>query len=152
MIETRNKLVELLHQHVIRPVIPNDTTARRPSYPYLDYSITTVNNGNGEGNYSFSNGVERVELQKEMAVSINGYSRDEAEAYELVKKAWDFFKVHVDKDDLTVFRQQEIDNRTILEIDKYEWRYGFDVFIRFSDSIEKEVESIELGDLNITRR
>lgn len=152
MIETRNKLVDLLHQHIIRPVIPNDTTARRPSYPYLDYSITTVNNSSGEGNYSFNNGVERVDLQKEMAVSINSYSRDETEAYELVKKAWDFFKIYVDKDNLTVFRQQEITNRTILEIDKYEWRYGFDVFIRFSDAIEKEVESIELDDLKITRR
>ena len=152
MIDTRNRLVRLLHQHLNKPVIPNNTTSKRPPYPYVDYSITTINNDAGEGNYSFDGEMDRVDLQKQISFSINGYSRDETEAYNLVKEAWDFFKHHVDKYQLTVVRQEEIMNRTLLEVDEYERRFGFDVFIRFSDSIEKEVEGINLDDLTIIRR
>lgn len=152
MIDTRNKLVRLLYQHLNKPVIANDTTGKRPPYPYADYSITTVVNDAGEGNYSFDGTTDRVDLQKQISFSINTYSRDETEAYELAKEAWNFFKHHVDKYDLTVVRIEEIMNRTLLEVDEYERRFGFDVFIRFSESIGTEVEGIYLDNLTIKRR
>lgn len=143
MIETRNKLVDLLHQHVLRPVVSNDTTARRPTYPYLDYSVTAVNNEAGEGNYSFDGEIDRVDLQKRMSISINSYSEEETESYQLAKEAWNFFKHHVDMHDLTVINQGEVKSRSVLVVDEFERRYGFDVFIRFEDSIEKQVGRID---------
>lgn len=152
MIDTRNQLVWLLHKHLDKPVVANDTVAKRPPYPYVDYSITTVNNASGEGNYSFDGEMNRVELQQEISFSINAYSRDDVQAYQLAKEAWDFFKHHVDVYELTVVRQEAVMNRTILEIDEYERRYGFDVFIRFGDLIEKKQDSIDLDNSKIIRR
>lgn len=151
MIDTRNRLVRLLHQHLNKPVIPNNTTSKRPPYPYVDYSITTINNDAGEGNYSFDGEMDRVDLQKQISFSINGYSRDETEAYNLVKEAWSFFKHHVDVYDLTVVRQEEIMNRTLLEVDEYERRFGFDVFIRFDDAIEKKQDNLIIEKTNINK-
>lgn len=152
MIEVRNKLVSLLHKHVEKPVIPNDTTGKRPDYPYIDYSVITVTNDAGGGNYSYDGSVERVDLQKQTSFSINSYSESEVEAYVLAKSAWDFFKLHVSIDDLTIVRISEVTNRTMLKVDEYERRFGFDVFIRYSEAVEKGVEGIGLDDLTITRR
>lgn len=143
MIDTRNQMVRMLYQHLNIPVISNNTTSKRPSYPFVDYSITTVNNDAGEGNYSFDGVVSTVDLQKQISFSINSYSRDDTEAYTVAKEAWNFFKHHVSRYDLTVVRVEEINNRSMLEIDKYEYRYGFDVFVRFDDSISKEIDTME---------
>lgn len=151
MIRTRNKMIKLLNQHLGKPVVPNNETENRPAYPYVDYSITTVTNDAGEGNYSFKNGEDKVELQKKLSLSINTYSRDEVESYNLCKQAWNFFKHIVSMDDLTVVDLKEIMNRSILEVDKYEFRYGFDLFIRFDDSIVNKTEGIDLDDLQIMR-
>lgn len=152
MIDTRNELVRLLHKHLNKPVIPNDTTAKRPPYPYVDYAITTVNNESGEGNYSFDGTTDQVALQHAISFSVNAYSRDDTQAYNVAKDAWDFFRHHVDTSELTVIRQEGIVNRTLLEVDEYERRYGFDVFIRFDDAISKQIDSIDVSQVKIIRR
>lgn len=145
MINIRNTIIKELYQYIQKPIIPNTNTQKRPGYPFADYSITANVGDSGEGNYSYSeSGIdlkETLSLQNKISFSFNVYSKDEIESYELAKNIWDWFR-HIGVDvlsfnNIVVVDVMDIDNRTILEINKYEMRYGFDVIVRYKDSIEK---------------
>ena len=143
MIETRDKIINRLHHHLQLPIIPNTETRNRPKYPFVDYNVITLIPFNGAGNYSWGGNNDDVavikETQPKVSISFNSYSRDETEAYTLAKQVYDYFS-HIgvtELEGIAVVSVSEIANRTILEIDKYEVRYGLDVIFRFKDSITR---------------
>ena len=141
MINTRNNIVSELYKYIQKPIIPNTDIKDRPPYPYVDYAITTVTNDSGDGNHSMQDGevelINQLDLQKKISFSFNIYSDNEVECYNLAKKVWDWFK-HIGEADIVVVDILEIRNRSLLEINQYEYRYGFDLFIRYDESIKKE--------------
>lgn len=139
--------------------VPTESENTKPKYPYLSYKVTTpYNPPNNQGNYSkklvesldnrFEYDIEEtVELQPTFTISINAYSDDMFECQELIKKAHDWFK-HVGYYDLleknvVVVDVQAFTDRTLLIVDHYESRYGFDVKLRTIDTIKRRVETIE---------
>ena len=145
MINIRNIIIRELYAYIQKPIIPNTDTQNRTNYPFADYSITSNIPDSGEGNYSLqSEGVdvkETLALQNKIAFSFNVYSKNEVECYNLAKDIWNWFR-HIGIDVLSNFNiavvdVMTIDNRSILEINQYEHRFGFDVIVRYKESIER---------------
>lgn len=151
MINIRNIIIRELYNHIQKPIIPNTSTQTRPPYPFADYSIIANIPDNGEGNYALEDeGLdvnEILSLQNKISFSFNIYSKDEVECYNLAKDIWDWFK-HIGVDVLSNFNIAIVDvmtinNRTILEINEYEIRYGFDLIVRYDDTINKTSITID---------
>ena len=145
MIEIRNIIIKELQKYINQPVIPNTDVENRPQYPFIDYSITALIGDNSEGNNIYTEDGEKLshilELQPKISFSFNAYSKDETEGYNTVKDIWNFFK-HIGIENLkskgiAVVDLYDIHNRTVLEVDKFEVRYGFDVIVRYKDLINR---------------
>jgi len=145
------------------PVVPQDQPGKKPSYPYMTYKfIVPYNQFNHQGNYSqelvpsndkrFEYDIEEtLELQPQMTLSLNAYCKGEPDnqmmAYETAKKAMDWFK-HIGYQDLLDMNVVVVDieafgDRTVLIVDDYEARVGFDVIMRTTDAIKRRIETIE---------
>ena len=139
--------------------IDTDNDNPRPDYPYYSFKIISIKtNAGGEGNYTYSfpkslderfkyDYMETVDLQPQVVVSFNAYSRDISQCMDEITKAWDYFK-HIGVPDymnnnIAVVRVGTINDRTIVMGEKYEYRYGFDVEFRILHTIERRSETIE---------
>ena len=155
----KKEIVSGLHAYTGLKVVDTDNNHRRPERPFYSYKIMSIKtNANGEGNYSadFPKSLderfkydyrEKVELQPQVVISINCYSTDNAECLEKTYQAWDYFKHGGNDllalDNIIVVRTEEITDRTIVLSDRYEYRYGFDVELRFLHEIKRRRETIE---------
>src|SRR5574344_1359432 len=155
----KKEIVKGLHAYTGLEVVDTDNNYRRPKKPFYSYKITSIKtNANGEGNYSedFPKSLksefkhdyrETVKLQPQVVISISCYSSDIAECLEKTYKAWDYFKHggndKLALDNIIVVRTEEITDRTVILGDRYEYRYGFDVELRFLHGIERRRETIE---------
>ena len=155
----KKEIVSGLHAYTGLKVVDTDNNHRRPERPFYSYKIMSIKtNANGEGNYSadFPTSLksefkhdyrEKVELQPQVVISINCYSTDNAECLEKTYQAWDYFKHGGNDllalDNIIVVRTEEITDRTVVLGDRYEYRYGFDVELRFLHEIERRRETIE---------
>lgn len=155
----KEEIVKGLHKYTGLDVVDTDNNHRKPERPFYSYKITQIKtNANGEGNYSedFPKSLdsrfkydyrETVELQPQVVISINCYSSDIAECLDKIYLAWDYFKHGGNDllalDNIIVVRIEEITDRTVVLGDRYEYRYGFDVELRFLHEIERRRETIE---------
>lgn len=167
--ELRNQIIYKLYQYMGIPVVPQDQIQPKPAYPYMTYKfIVPYNHFGHQGNYSqnlvpsnddrFEYDVEEtLELQPQMTLSLNAYCKGEPDsqmiAYETAKKAMDWFK-HVGYQDLSdlnvvVVNIEAFGDRTVLIVDDYEARVGFDVIMRTTDIIKRRFETIETWDIDI---
>src|SRR5690554_2659792 len=167
--ELRNQIIHKLHQYMELPIVPQDQTEPKPAYPYMTYKfIVPYNHFGHQGNYSrklipsnderFEYDIEEtLETQAQMTLSLNAYCKGESDsqmvAYEIARKAMGWFK-HVGYQDLldlniTVVNIEAFGDRTVLIVDDYEARAGFDVILRTTDTIKRRIETIETWDMNI---
>ena len=154
-----NHIVYELYLYAERFVVPTESNAPKPEYPYLSYKVTTLyNSPNNQGNYStkliqslddrFEHDIEEtLELQPTFTISINAYSKDSAECQGLIKKAYDWFR-HAGYDELNDVDVVVVDvaaftDRTLLIVNNYESRIGFDVILRTTDVIKRRINTIE---------
>lgn len=155
----KEEIVRGVNKYTGLKVVDTDNNFRRPKKPFYSYKIISINtNANGEGNYSsdFPKSLnsqfkhdyrEKVELHPQVVISFSCYSDDIAECLEKTYLAWDYFN-HVGNDllaldNIVVVRTEDITDRTIVFGDRYEYRYGFDVELRFLHEIERRRETIE---------
>lgn len=165
MINVRNTIIAKLHGAVGKPIIPNTNTQNRPEYPFIDYSITSFIGDKSDGYHVFTDepesnnddfelGILSIDEPKpitnlintayynhDIAFSFNAYSDDDTESYGLIKQSWDWFKHQgvqtLSYEKIAVVDVLDIQNRTILAVDEYEIRYGFDLIIRYAEPIER---------------
>lgn len=155
----KEEIVRGVNKYTGLRVVDTDNNFRRPNKPFFSYKIMSIKtNANGEGNYSedFPKSLksefkhdyrEKVELQPQVVISFNCYSDDIGECLEKIYLAWDYFK-HGGNDllaleNIVVVRVEDISDRTIVFGDRYEYRYGFDVELRFLHQIERIRPTIE---------
>lgn len=152
-------IVDKLYQYTERLVVPTDGEGKRPEYPFLSYKVTTLYNPPpNQGNHHkgliessdnrFENDIlETLEIQFSSTISFNAYSEDIIECQALAKKAYDWFKFVGYRDlkeiNVIVIDVDPITDRSLLMVDNYEYRYGFDVRIRAAHFIERRIETIE---------
>ena len=161
-------IVEELTRYLGYPVVPTESEGPKPKYPYIGYKTTTPYNLSGtKGNYTkrviesldnrFEHDIEEtLEVQPTFTISVNAYSDDAFESQALIKKAHDWFK-HIGYDDLSSINVVTVDvqsftDRTLLIVDNYESRVGFDVILRTVDKIKRRVETIEKYSIKEVKR
>ncbi|MGJ0848186.1 phage neck terminator protein [Tissierella praeacuta] len=161
--EIRDAIVKGLYDYLgLIPIPIEDAQKKDP--PYITYNfINSYTQQRGQGNYSidfvpstderFELDVEEtLEVQPQATISINAYSKDKLEAQELAKKAMDWFKhigwQYLYDSNIVVVSIEAFGDRSILIVDHYEFRIGFDVIIRFTDEIKRRFETIETWDIN----
>jgi hypothetical protein len=154
----RNGLVSELYQHLQVPVVPTDTTQPKPPYPFVSYKFTTLYRPDApvmirspvpSSDPNFKDDVEyTLKEQPQMVLSISTYSDDEAGAYDLAIQVQDWFKLHgyryLKENNLIVVNTTALQDRSILLIDNFEKRIGFDVTLRTVHEQKDRVESIEV--------
>ena len=158
----RNLLIKTLHESGI-DLHPANSMRAKPAYPYLTYNITTAYIPQPftkveekelipSNDSRFEHDVAHREYeQAQMTISISSYSKDESEAINACKETLDFFRnVGYEKladIGLIVVEVSTMQNRTVNIVDHYEFRYGFDVRLRFIDKTEVRLDTIETFNL-----
>lgn len=148
-----------LFDHTKRIVVDTDNITEKPDYPFYSIKAITIRQDAGEaGNYSADfvkslderfkyDYLERLETQPNAVISVNAYGKDNTTASNAAMDAFGFFKfagrLKLEKENYIVVDITDIQDRTILNVDNYEYRYGFDVRIRYVHSIERRTETIE---------
>lgn len=161
----RNEIVFMLHNHIKKPVVMLEQAEEKPKYPFLSYNFTVPYNLNNQRGIEetrlistrkrkFEYDVEEtIYLHPEFTLSINAYSLEQIESYNLAQKAMEWFKFvgryDLDRLNVTVVSLEAFGNRNTLIADDYERRVGFDVILRTSDRIKRVIETIE--EINIDK-
>lgn len=154
----RNGIVDGLNEHLQIPVVPTDTNQPKPPYPFVSYKFTTLYKSDASvmtrqlvtsGDENFNQDIEYVlRDQPQMVLSINAYSLDEAEAYDLALRVRAWFKLHgyryLKELELIVVNVTALQDRSILIVDNYEKRIGFDVTLRTYSEDKARGEGIEV--------
>lgn len=152
-------IVAKIYEYTDLLPVPTDNIGNRPAYPFLSYKVTTSYiEPTNQGNYSkkaigslddrFDYDIEEtLEQQPTFTLSINAYSGDIFECQKEIKKVYDWFKF-VGSEDLSsvnvvAVNIQAITDRTLLIVDNYEYRYGFDIVLRTTDTIKRRINTIE---------
>lgn len=158
-----DKLIKLikdeLFDHTKRIVVDTDNIKEKPDYPFYSIKAILIRQDAGEaGNYSADfvrslderfkyDYLERLETQPNAVISVNAYGKDNITAASAAMDAFGFFKfagrLRLEKENYIVVDVTDIQDRTVLNVDNYEYRYGFDVRIRYVHSIERRTETIE---------
>ena len=136
-----------LFDHTKRIVVDTDNITEKPDYPFYSIKAITIRQDAGEaGNYSADfvkslderfkyDYLERLETQPNAVISVNAYGKDNTTASNAAMDAFGFFKfagrLKLEKENYIVVDITDIQDRTILNVDNYEYRYGFDVRIRY---------------------
>lgn len=138
-----NDIVRGLHIYLGKPVIRGNQSAPRPPYPYIQYVPLVETLDEGTGNES----QQGLELQNKMSISFTAFASNPNEAYLLAKKAHVWFKYvgydYLVRNQIAVVDALTIETRDILEVNKYEYRQGFDIVIRFAEFLESDDNWIE---------
>lgn len=150
----RNGIVAGLYQHLRVPVVPTDTNQPKPPYPFVSYKFTTLYRPDAtvmirSPDPDSEQDVEyTLKEQPQMVLSISTYSLDEAEAYSLALQVQAWFKLHgyryLKELNLIVVNTTALQDRSILIVDNFEKRIGFDVILRTYSEQKARVEGIEV--------
>ena len=160
----RELIVTGLREYTGLQAIDTDSNYRRPGYPFYSFKFTTLlqdDKGRGNEYHDFPESLdpkwkydyrETLSKQPYYVLSFNAYSDSLIECQETIQKAWDWFKYagyYVFKDkNFVVVDVGNIADRSIFKDVAFEYRYGFDVRIRFLHEIERRVETIETYKIN----
>lgn len=148
-----------LFDHTKRIVVDTDNIKEKPDYPFYSIKAITIRQDAGEaGNYSADfvkslderfkyDYLERLDTQPNAVISVDAYDKNGVRAAASAMDAFGFFKfagrMKLEKENFIVVDVMNIEDRTVLNVDNYEYRYGFDVRIRYVHGIERRTETIE---------
>jgi len=157
--EITKVIVSGLNKYTGLTVVETDNPHNRPAYPYLSYKITNLRhqiNEGGEHERYFDKSlddrfkydyIEAVKYEPYIILSINAYGDSTISAQGSAINALHYFKhagyYDISRVNAVVVDTTDIIDRTVFEVDKYEYRYGFDVRIRYMEEITRRIETIE---------
>lgn len=158
----RRVVVTGLKNYVNCPVIRSNQNAEPPDYPYISYTITTLEKSTG-GTYCIAeDGTRYKEVSQYW--SITALSDNSSESVSIALKAKEWFSlvgnVLLSDNGVIVKDVTDVTNRDNLITTEYEYRNGFDTVFRLTDVIDEEtanggagyIETVEINDKTITRR
>ncbi|MBC3889513.1 hypothetical protein GH810_14460 [Acetobacterium paludosum] len=157
-------IVKRLHELLNAPVVPTDNVGDKPGYPFLSYKITTARiKPNGQPimereliasvNPLFEYDIKETAIeQPAFTISFIAYAAAEFDAIGLSQMALDTLNhnLYYELKDINavVTSIEAVGDRSVLIVDNYEHRYGFDAIIRITSEASRIVETIE--NFNIT--
>lgn len=154
----RNSIAAELYQYLQVPVVPTDTTQKKPRYPFVSYKFTTLHRSDAavmirspvaSTDSSFEQDVEyTLKEQPQMVLSLSTYSLDEVEAYDLALQVRAWFRLYgyryLKELNIIIVDTTALQDRSVLLVDNFEKRIGFDVILRTISEQKTRIESIEV--------
>lgn len=160
----REVIVSGLKGYTGLQTIDTDSNIRRPNYPFYSFKFTTLlQKDKGEGNFlnDFPKSLdpkfkydfrETYQHQPYYVISFNAYSDNLIECQDKIQRAWDWFKQAGYQDfkdkNYVVVDVGNISDRSVFKDVTFEYRYGFDVRVRYLHEIERRSETIESYKIN----
>lgn len=148
-----------LFQHTKRVVVDTDNNNKKPKMPFYSAKmLTSRQNAGEEGNYLHEfvdsedkefkyDYLEILESQPNAIISIMAYDKTPTGAMAAAYDAYSFFRFtkryRLKEQGYIVVDITDIQDRTVLNIDNYEYRYGFDVRIRYVEKLYSRAANIE---------
>lgn len=133
----RKYVVDGLQKYLNIPVIRGNQNAPPPEYPYVSYTITTLESKN-KGTYGeYTDSIDRKPVKQTWSVTVQSDNADESMAY--ASKAREWFehtgKPYLDKIGVAVEQAGDIGNRDNIISTEYEYKNGFDVVFVLFDKV-----------------
>lgn len=148
-----------LFQHTKRVVVDTDNNEIKPKMPFYSAKMLTSRQDAGEeGNYLHEfvdsedknykyDYLEILESQPNAIISIMAYDKTPTGAQAAAYDAYSFFtftkRYRLKEQGYVVVDITDIQDRTVLNVDAFEFRYGFDVRIRYVERLYSKVPNIE---------
>lgn len=155
----RDLLVKGIYEDTGLIVVPTDNPNKKPKYPYFSYKFITLRKNVGESGVYKDDFVESLDkrfkydvrttatFQPKTIISFNCYSDDLIETQENILRAWEWFKLKgrriLANNNIVVVDVGNIQDRSIVLVDNYEYRQGFDVGFRVLHEFSDRFENID---------
>lgn len=152
--EMRTTVARGLKQYLGCEVIRQNQTKTPPAYPYLSYTITTLESEN-KGTYGeYEDGIDRKPITQTWSISV--HSASDTESVLLASKAREWLDrvgtTYLKDNNVDVQSVGSITNRDNLLTIGYEYKKGFDVVFWLFDEVENPTAkdgNIELFEPNV---
>lgn len=156
----RNTIISRLHTFTdLKVVRLNSSAPKKPDFPFFSYKFTTLFNPesgspiktgmavpSSDPNFKYDYEYTQV-TQDTCVISFSSHSMQSTEAEQLALRArswFDFYGLDYLRDNgLVVESVGRVENRDTLLIADIEYKFGFDVTIRFLSKLTQRIETIE---------
>ncbi len=132
MIDNENlrlTVVKGLKDYLDVPVIRSNQNAEPPNYPYVSYTVTTLENANNGTWGQYEDNIDRIPVTQTWSITVQ--SDKENESIFLTSKAREFLchfgTTYFNDNNVIVQSVSSITNRDNLISVEYEYKNGFDV-------------------------
>lgn len=149
MIDIIKSMIAKAYQDTGLRIIQANTTAPKPPLPYAVYNITAPYvKDRGQPNVMTRDAGEELYLQYEeqylTTISFNVYAdKNETTIDNAIKlRQWFLFfgQDFLQENGIAVVNVGNIENRTTFLVDSYEYKHGFDVQLRMTQTAEAQVD------------
>ena len=144
-----NTIISKLYQDTKIRVIQANQTAPMPPLPYGVYNITSPyidDVGMADVSYIDTGpSLQKKQVdQYKQTISFNFFAVDNETTMNLAKQVRQWFlffgEDYIQSQNIAVVSVGNIENRTTFLVDSYEYKFGFDVQLRLSEELIKEVD------------
>lgn len=149
MIDIIKNMIAKAYQDTGLRIIQANTTAPKPPLPYAVYNITSPHiKDRGQPNMTPQERDGELYLTYEeqylTTISFNVYADKNESTIELAMKLRQWFlfvgQEHLQDNGIAVVNVGNIENRTTFLVDSYEYKHGFDVQLRMTQTAEMPTE------------
>jgi hypothetical protein len=149
MIEVIKSMIAKAYQDTGLRIIQANTTAPKPPLPYAVYNITAPYvKDRGQSNIATREEGEELYLQYEeqylTTISFNVYADKNESTIDWAMKLRQWFlfwgQDFLQENGIAVVNVGNIENRTTFLVDSYEYKHGFDVQLRMTQTAEMPTE------------
>lgn len=139
------------------PIVEADQVIEKLSYPHATFKVTSPYlKDNGQAEETVHDAVNGYQLRYtesyKVVISFTAYSLDIDESLDLAQKIRDWFAFYgtdvLESNNIAVVNQTDIQNRDTFIVDDYERRNGFDVVLRVTRELYKDISWIEQTEIN----
>ena len=145
--KVRGIIAKGLKNHLQVPVIRSNQNNNPPAYPFISYTITTLESQNKGTWQEYEDGTQRKAILQTW--SISALSDDNSESVTLALKAREWLDrsgtVYLNDNDVIVQSVGGVTNRDNFLTVEYEYKNGFDCFFWLYD--EESAEPIDEGEI-----
>lgn len=140
----RLTVCEGLKKYLGIPIMRTGQNAEPPDYPYLSYTVTTLESANNGTWGEYKDGIDRIPVKQTWSITVQSDKEDES--IELACKAREYLDnvgtQYLNDRDVIVQSVTNITNRDNLITIDYEYRNGFDAVFYMFDETERPIDEI----------
>lgn len=140
----RTIVVKGLKEYLNIPVIRGNQNAEPPDYPYLSYTVTTLEGANNGTWGEYEDNIDRIPVTQTWSITVQ--SDKDIESITLASKAREFLyhtgTCYLNDNDVIVQSITNITNRDSIISIEYEYKNGFDAVFWLMNEEKNPIEKI----------